>query len=203
MRCKNFYYYYQKALSPRFCEHIIKYGLRHETKRALTGYKTNASFNEGDKDQLKLLKKKRDSQVVWMDDPWILREIRPWLVKANKESGWNFQWDGSEAFQFTQYDKDQYYDWHVDSFDPGDDQKKTRKISLTLTLSKPEEYKGGELEFSFPTAGSPRPKFRVCSEIKDQGSIVFFPSFVLHRVKPITKGRRHSLVCWHIGDPFT
>ena len=201
MRIKNFYYYYKKALSPRFCKHVLDYGLRHESKRALTGHKSAHVFDEQDKDQVKLLKKKRDSQVVWMDDPWILREIRPWLIKANKESGWNFQLSNAETFQFTQYDVGQYYGWHVDSFDPGA-HKQIRKISLTLTLSKPEEYEGGELEFSFPSAGSPKPEFRVCSEIKEQGSIVFFPSFVLHRVKPITKGRRHSLVCWHLGDPF-
>ena len=201
MRIKNFYYYYKKALSPRFCEHVIKYGLKHDTKRALTGIGTSSWFDEEDKDRLKLVKKKRNSQVVWMDDPWILREIRPWLVRANEESGWNFQWSHCENFQFTQYEKGQYYGWHVDGFDPAH-QKQIRKISLTLTLSKPEEYEGGELEFSFPGAGSPKQEFRVCSEIKEQGSIVFFPSFVLHRVKPITKGRRHSLVCWHLGDPF-
>tara|TARA_R110000751_G_scaffold23245_1_gene64663 strand:- start:3175 stop:3786 length:612 start_codon:yes stop_codon:yes gene_type:complete len=202
VRCVNNYYYYPKALSPRFCDDVIKYGLRHETRRALTGPGSEASFNEKDKKQLKLLKKKRDSQVVWMDDSWIFREIRPWLIQANKDAGWNFQWDSSEAFQFTQYDKGQYYGWHVDSFDPKGNEKKIRKISLTLTLSKPEKYKGGELEFCFPAVGSPKSKTKVCTEIKEQGSIVFFPSFMLHRVKPITQGRRHSLVCWHLGDPF-
>ena len=200
MRCKNYYYYYKEALSPKFCEDVIKYGLSQQNKRALTG-DSKHFFNEEDKKQLKLLKKKRDSHVVWMDDVWILREIRPWVARVNKEAGWNFQWDAAEAFQFTQYEKGQYYGWHVDSSESST-QNKIRKISLTLTLSKPEDYEGGELEFCLPLSGSSKNQKKICTEILKQGSIVFFPSFVLHQVKPILKGIRHSLVCWHSGEPF-
>jgi len=200
MICKNYYYYYQRAFSSKFCEDIIKYGLKHETHRAKIG--KNPHFNEKDKKQLKILKKKRDSHVVWMNDPWILREIRPWLVKVNEEAEWNFQWDNSQPFQFTQYEKGQYYGWHVDSTNIGDEEGKVRKLSLTLNLSKPQDYEGGELEFYFPREGSIKPSVKRCTEIKEQGSIVFFPSFLLHQVKPVTKGKRHSLVCWHVGNPF-
>ena len=58
MRCKNYYYYYKEALSPKFCEDVIKYGLSQQNKRALTG-DSKHFFNEEDKKQLKLLKKKK------------------------------------------------------------------------------------------------------------------------------------------------
>jgi len=59
------------------------------------------------------------------------------------------------------------------------------------------------LEFDF---GSSEPDkkhhTRICTEIKSQGSLVIFPSFVQHRVKPVTKGTRYSLVIWSLGQPY-
>jgi predicted 2-oxoglutarate/Fe(II)-dependent dioxygenase YbiX len=62
----------------------------------------------------------------------------------------------SESCQFTKYKKGQYYDWHCDSWDQpyqrqqGDPSHgKIRKLSVTVTLSDPKDYKGGELEFDF------------------------------------------------------
>ena len=71
---------------------------------------------------------------------------------------------------------------------------------MVCQLSDPSDYKGGELEFSFPT-----PENRNISSIKEiitQGSIVVFPSFIWHRVKPVTEGTRYSLVIWSIGNNF-
>ena len=72
---------------------------------------------------------------------------------------------------------------------------------MTVSLTDPEEYEGGDLEFDFRNedeASQPR----VCEEIRKKGSVIVFPSFVWHRVKPVTKGIRHSLVCWNLGYPF-
>ena len=70
-------------------------------------------------------------------------------------------------------------------------------------MSDPKEYKGGELEFDFRQYDPDKPrKIRTCTEILPKGSVVVFPSFVWHRVKPITKGIRHSLVLWSLGYPF-
>ena len=70
---------------------------------------------------------------------------------------YNFEWDFSESCQFTKYTKDQFYDWHCDSWDQpyiretanDPSHGKIRKLSVTVTLSDPKEYKGGELEFDF------------------------------------------------------
>ena len=70
-------------------------------------------------------------------------------------------------------------------------------------MSDPKDYKGGELEIDCRNL-DPDKKQNVCSlqQIKSKGSLVVFPSFVWHRVKPVTKGSRYSLVIWSLGWPF-
>jgi PKHD-type hydroxylase len=212
MNLKNYYWYFQSGLPKSFCNDLIKYGNEKKEEIALTGNQTSKvkSGKELNDNDLKDLKKKRDSNIVWLNDPWIYNEIHPYIRLANINAGWNFEWDYSESCQFTKYKKNQYYDWHVDSWDDVYDDKhnenykgKIRKLSVTCSLSKPEDYEGGELEFDF---GSEEPnkehKIKTCSEIKDQGSLVIFPSFINHRVKPVTKGARYSLVMWNLGLPF-
>jgi len=73
---------------------------------------------------------------------------------------------------------------------------------VTCSLSDPKDYKGGELEFDFRNQYPNKSSVRKCVEIKPRGSIVVFPSHVWHRVKPVTKGTRYSLVIWNLGYPF-
>ena len=145
-----------------------------------------------------------------MSDRWIYKEIQPYIHQANQSAGWNFQWDFSEACQFTKYVKGQYYDWHCDSWDKPYTREeghfsngKIRKLSVTVTLSDPKEYKGGELEFDFRNLDpDKKPNIRKCKEILPKGSLVVFPSFVWHRVCPVKSGERKSLVIWNLGWPF-
>jgi len=78
---------------------------------------------------------------------------------------------------------------------------KVRKISLTINLNNPGEYEGGNLMFDFGTH-SETEQFIECTEIRPQGSLIAFPSFIPHCVTPVTKGKRYSLVLWVLGDPF-
>ena len=91
-----------------------------------------------------------------------------------------------------------------DKNDP--DHGRIRKLSMTCQLTDGSEYKGGELEFDFRNYDPhmrDELKHRVqCKEILPKGSIIVFPSFVWHRVKPVTSGTRYSLVVWHLGRPF-
>ena len=211
MNLQNYYYYFQSALTPRFCDELIKYGISQQEQLALTGGQTN-KINEGkplSDEDLKDLKKKRDSNIVWLSDRWIYKEIQPFIHQANRLAGWDFQWDFSESCQFTKYKLNQFYDWHCDSWeapyanpDNKDTNGKIRKLSVTCSLSAPEDYEGGELEFDFRNMDPDKQSIRKCAEIKPRGSIVVFPSFVWHRVKPVTKGTRYSLVIWNLGYPF-
>jgi len=211
MNLQNYYYFFQSALTPRFCDELIKYGISQQEQLALTGGQTE-KVNKGkpldDKDIIDL-KKKRDSNIVWLNDRWIYKEIQPFIHQANRLAGWNFDWSFSESCQFTKYKLNQFYDWHADAWEnvydnPSnpDTHGKIRKLSVTCSLSAPEDYEGGELEFDFRNTDPDKPAIRKCAEIKPRGSIVVFPSFVWHRVRPVTKGTRYSLVIWNLGYPY-
>lgn len=142
------------------------------------------------------------------DDPNIRRSKTSWLT-CNQDTSWiydrlgyivrqlNGQYFGfditgfSEDLQYTVYQETNrgHYDFHVDNgFSPT---RAPRKLSITLQLSSPEEYEGGELELRYGKEPAVMKK--------EQGIVVAFPSFTLHRVKPITKGTRRSLVAWLTG----
>ena len=78
---------------------------------------------------------------------------------------------------------------------------KVRKLSMTVNLTDPKNYAGGNLKFDLGAhAGAKR--FKVCEEIRPQGSIIIFPSFTYHCVTPCTRGTRYSLVLWSLGRPW-
>ena len=207
MNLFNYYWYFKSAIPEHICDDIVKYGHQLQDQIAVTGGYDNKKLN---KKQIVNLKKKRNSDVVWMDDKWIYKEIHPYIHNANKNAGWNFDWNHSESCQFTKYKKGQYYDWHCDSWDrpyqkQGDPTThgKIRKLSVTVTLSNPKEYKGGELEFDFRNNDpDKKSNIRKCTEILPKGSLVVFPSFVWHRICPVKSGERNSLVIWNLGYPF-
>jgi len=208
MNISNYYWYFKSAIPPRLCDDIIQYGLSKSEVLAKVGAFKNKKLN---KDEIKDLKRKRNSNIVWMNDNWIYKELHPYIHQANKNAGWNYDWDWSESCQFTKYKLNQYYDWHCDSWDKpyeeeGPTKGKVRKLSMTCQLTDGSEYEGGELEFDFRNYD---PHMRdesihkvQCKEILPKGSIIVFPSFVWHRVKPVTKGVRYSLVMWNLGYPF-
>ena len=199
---KYYYWKFDAALSHKICDEVIQYGLQ---KHDLTGKTGN------DPRITKKLKKERNSNIVWMDDRWIYKEIQPFIHEANRSAGWNLQWDHSESCQFTKYNKGQFYDWHCDSFPEPYNKPNTlqhgkiRKLSVTCALSDPSEYEGGEIEFDFrdynPTQ---RKKYPVKSPHKGalKGSIIVFPSYIWHKVAPVTSGVRYSMVNWVLGQPY-
>jgi len=209
MNISNYYWYFTSALTPRFCDDVIAYANAQKESMARTGGYENQQLN---KDQVKNMQRKRKSDLVWLNDTWIYKELHPYVHEANKNAGWNFEWDRSESCQFTKYKLNQYYDWHCDSWDkPYDkpdrlDYGKIRKLSMTCQLTDGSEYEGGELEFDFrnydPHMRDETQHLKKAKEILPKGSIIVFPSFVWHRVKPVTSGTRYSLVAWHLGQPF-
>ena len=220
MNLKNYYYYFQSALTPRMCDDIVAYGKKHQAEMAVTGGVTRKVETGGKltKKEIKNIQKKRDSDIVWMNDKWIYDAVHPYIHEANQKAGWNFEWDWSESCQFTKYGVGQYYGWHCDSWEEPYQRKqnedgtypidhgKIRKLSVTISLTEPDEYVGGNLEFDFRNQidweRDKKSKIKECTEIRPRGSIIVFPSFVWHRVAPVTKGVRNSLVVWNLGYPF-
>jgi PKHD-type hydroxylase len=199
MNYEHNYWYFKSALPSRFCDDVIKYALQQKIEIGTTG-EHNKTFY-----------KRRKSNVVWLNENWIYKEVHPYVHTANKNAGWNFEWERSEHCQFTKYKVGQYYDWHCDSgrkpYDKeGPYKGKIRKLSMTCQLTDGSEYEGGELEFDFrnydPHMRDESNHVIKVKEILPKGSIVVFPSHLWHRVKPVTKGTRYSLVLWHLGHPF-
>jgi PKHD-type hydroxylase len=212
MNFENKYWFFTSQLTKHFCKNVIEYANKQKEEQALTGGQTE-KVNKGEKLtelDFKNLKNKRDSSVVWLNDQWLYNEIFPYIEIANKNAGWNFDIDWAESMQFTKYKLNQYYGWHQDAWkDPyGIDSHpnlkgKIRKLSVSVSLSDPKDYEGGEFEFDYREQDPDKPQIiNKCEELKAQGTILVFPSYTWHRVKPVTKGTRYSLVLWTIGKPF-
>ena len=146
MNLKYSYWFFKSALPSHFCDELIKYGNSKQELIGLTGgIKLEDKENLKEK-ELNDLKQKRDSNIVWLNEKWLFRYIHYYVHLANKNSGWNFQWDFSENAQFTKYKLNQFYDWHCDSWkEPYGDKEgdglkgKIRKLSVTCSLSDPKD----------------------------------------------------------------
>ena len=194
MISKNYYYYFHVD-NPSIIE-IVKEICEQEQKQ-------QAELIDG-----KVNKKTRDCLVSWVKDSKIYNIINEFFITANKNAGWNFDTSWNETMQYTVYNQKQFYSWHTDQGKepyPKDYKEKnyaglTRKLSMTMQLSDPSEYEGGDFCFKWlTTKGVYEDKV---DKAKKLGTIIVFPSYIWHTVKPITKGTRKSLVCWQLGKPF-
>ena len=137
----------------------------------------------------------RDCEVAWIHpdhrSEWLFQKFGQIVGEVNYDM-FSFNINSFGAFQYTVYDKDQFYDWHVDEEAHWSDY--TRKISATILLSNPSEYDGGEFEI-IPYGMVSQPEVYK----PDAGDILFFASYMPHRVRPVTRGVRKSLVSWILG----
>ncbi len=123
------------------------------------------------------------------DTLWIFQRLTGLVQKVNQAT-FHFQLDGQLSVDVLGYDPDGYFDWHVD-IGPGI--FATRKLSMVTFLTPPEAYEGGNL--CFMDKGEPlRPPL---------GTTAIFPSYMLHKVEPVTRGTRYTLVSWAHGPSFT
>ncbi len=138
----------------------------------------------------------RSSKIKWLpnnsETKWLYDKIAH-LAKKSNDQLWNFDIIGlGEHIQFGEYSAEQSgkYEWHVDI----GKNNLHRKISISIQLSDPTTYDGGDLEF-FKSRN-------IIKAPKEKGTAILFPSFILHRVTEITKGTRKSLVIWISGPPL-
>ena len=172
----NHYYWFESYFSDSDCDKILTLGKSKELESS-TVFSGNSSV--------------RKSKVGWIprdsESAWIFNSIGECVSKANE--GWAIDWEGfREDLQFSQYDSvGSHYDYHMDI---GLDHYH-RKISVVVQLSDPSKYKGGQLMID---SGSNEVR---CPQ--ERGSVILFPSFLLHKVSPLKSGERNSLVAWASG----
>jgi len=175
------YYYFDKEFNDETIDRVKKIGDSIPKQRGEVGGGSDGTVSEY-----------RKSDIAWIpdnqDSAWLYSKIADLSMIANKEM-WNFDiWGYHDSLQYTTYYGDGgHYDWHAD-LGPN---MSNRKLSVVLQLSDPSEYEGGELQMNI--GGS------IISVPRQKGLICFFPSFLLHRVTPLTSGIRTSLVTWLCG----
>ena len=174
--------------TPEQCNKIIQAGRAEPRNDAQVGNEKGTKSGVIDT-------KTRTSHISWipfskMTDMY--KDIERIMKTTN---GNHFGFDGmeiNELAQYTEYPEGGFYDWHVDNDVNMQHEPPVRKISMTLLLSPESEFEGGDLELM--SEGK-------IAKLK-QGHAVFFASFIRHRVKPVIRGRRQSLVMWFGGTPF-
>ena len=173
--------------TPQQCQMVIDKGMNLKKESAAVGMGQNPGSG--------IDPKKRITTISWIPFKEMLEmyhDIEKTMLKANNN---HFGFDGmrlTEVGQFTHYLEGGFYDWHMDNDVLGKHQPPVRKISMTLLLSDPATFEGGELEFM---------QNGKTAKLK-QGQAIFFASWLQHRVKPVTKGERKSLVMWFGGPSF-
>ena len=108
---ENAFWVYDNVIPEHICDQIKKLGLSKNLGKGLTADKT---YEEHKDDGISELLKIRNSDLNWLDENWIYKEITPVVQQANKDAKWNYDWDRMEQAQFTKYGKGQYYKWHID-----------------------------------------------------------------------------------------
>ena len=171
--------------TPEQCQLIINAGRAEPQQTAQVGGTAGGTVDT----------KTRTSHISWI--PFakmqeMYKVIENIMLKTNSN---HFGFDGmrlTEPAQYTEYPTGGFYDWHIDSDVNCANEPPIRKISMTCLLSPESEFEGGGLEL-MSDGKIVRPK---------QGQAIFFASYIRHRVIPISKGIRKSLVMWFGGPSF-
>ena len=193
------FYLFPRIVKPDMCEEIIKDCMSRNLEIA-TIINPDHSSSRDDPNIRKTSiyfvptdRNNKANEIAWH-----------FLKEANKQM---FHYDLTyfQSIQFAEYKDGGHYDWHIDSYHQ-DELNKTRKLSLSLVLSNPDNFEGGKLEFY--NGGRPWEEKgdatgeQIKIDLESQGTIVVFDSRDYHRVTPVTKGIRYSVVCWATGAAF-
>jgi len=174
--------------TPEQCQMIINAGRSEPKNNASVGSKKGVVGGMVDT-------KTRTSHISWI--PFSkMTEMYKQIEKTMKQTNGNhFGFDDmqiTELAQYTEYPEGGFYDWHTDNDVNCENEPPVRKISMTCLLSPENEFEGGDLELM---------KEGQSVKLK-QGQAIFFASFIRHRVAPVIRGNRKSLVMWFGGTPF-
>lgn len=165
----------------------------------------NDEFGSDGENQ-ELISKVRVSNENFINNEEYKEEFFKHIRTINSIYNFKFDLTTVEDLQYTRYFDGGEYKWHTDShMAPYNDnasedlQGNVRKFTGILLLNNPIDFVGGEFELA---TGLPDDANYVKEVSLDQGDMVVFPSFVPHRIKPVEKGCRKSIVVWAVGPLF-
>jgi PKHD-type hydroxylase len=208
MRTNDWFYFIQ-ALDKNTCKKIRKVA-KNKWECGTVNKKKGITPKEritGEPQIYGVNKNKRISDVVWTNDQWVYDVIWPIMLEANERAGWKYDIRFAESMQIARYKKGGFYKFHRDgasdnlsTYNEPENKFKhgyVRKLSMGILLN--DSYEGGEFQFAVYNGE----KCEIHTpEVSKTGSVVVFPSGMEHRVTPVTKGIRYSLVAWFVGPPF-
>ena len=210
MNTVNEWFVFSQGLKKGTCDKIRKLASK-EWESSSVDIRKGTSDEErvsGRKTDMAVDSKVRISDVAWCNDQWLYDTIWPWMLEANDKAGWKYDITSAESSQITRYRKGGFYTWHRDGtnchmskFDYPENpfyHEKVRKLSMTVLLN--DNFEGGAFEFQTYSKG--KSQIDKIFEKPEKGQIVVFPSSIEHRVTPVTKGVRYSLVTWFLGPPM-
>ena len=144
----------------------------------------------------------RKTSVSFITDQENLMNELVWgfIRQANKEF-FKYKLDYFQPIQFARYRDGGHYDWHQDASSQ-ELSTECRKLSLTFSLTDDREYEGGLLQFYHGDKPYNDKDHDIERDIKSVGTVIVFDSRDWHRVTPVTKGTRYSIVCWTVGPNF-
>jgi len=190
------YYYFQNAFTDEEIKKIQEEAMKVVPEVGKTGKfgSDDATFRKSEIRWLRGNAPYTDGDKVYTGDDFVWLYQRLWnMIEEANRNLWNFNLShGRDAIQHTIYKEGGgHYDWHIDV---GAKMQRQRKVSLTVQLTDGNDYEGGELQLwrGQSPLNAPRGK----------GTVVIFPSYMLHRVTEVTKGTRESLVLWVGGDHY-
>lgn len=150
----------------------------------------------------------RRSTITWVPPDgtsrWVYERLGTVATRANRRYRFDLTGFG-EDLQYTRYDRPgAFYTWHQDGLDAP---VGLRKLSIVVQLSDPADYDGAELElFALGGDEDAAPQAEVDASWRaastGRGTAIVFPAFEYHRVRPLRRGVRRSLVSWVSGPPF-
>lgn len=180
--------FWRAGLSSQQISNIIRTGDLQPTAHAGLGFDGSSENHEYRSSEIRWIPTSASSEITNM--LW-------YYGQAANRNAFGFDISYVNDIQYTTYSATQNgkYDWHHDTF-WANPTTFDRKISIVIQLTDPSEYEGGDFEIDPQYPQFPR------DEIREKGSVIVFPSFIKHRVTPVTKGVRRSLVCWIEGPKF-
>ena len=195
------FYIFPNAISKKDCKAYLDYCLNNSTFTDATIIKEGFSDAQDTLGRTTVVNK-RKTQVSFITDKDNIMNVLVWgfIRQANKKY-FNYKLSHFQPIQFARYEDGGHYDWHQDSSHQsiGDE---CRKLSLTMSLTDHNEYDGGLLQFYNGDIPYKHKGYSIEEDIKQVGTVIVFDSRDWHRVTPVTKGVRYSIVCWTVGPNF-